>query len=39
MVKATSAERMRKLRERRREEDGFDIKLHHERERVCIAEI
>ena len=32
-------ERMRKLRERRKEEDGFDNKLHHEKERVRIAEI
>ena len=39
MVKTTNAERMTKLRESRKEEDGFDIKLHHEMERVCIAEI
>ena len=39
MVKTTSAERMRRLRERRKEEDGFDITLHHEKERVRISQI
>ena len=39
MVKTASAERMRKFKERRKEEDDFDIKLHHEKEGVRIAEI
>ena len=38
MVTTTSAEKMRKLRKRRKE-DGFNIQPHHKKERACKANI